>query len=60
VKEIQNCSNKKPGPVQSGDNYINKNRVRSFENILLKNHMPRKTQIYMTASRHSGDSGVFK
>jgi hypothetical protein len=35
VKEIINCSNKRPGPLQKGDNY--KNGVGSFKN-LLQNH----------------------
>jgi hypothetical protein len=38
VKEIVNCSNKGPDPLQRGDNYKNvKNRVESYKN-LLQNH----------------------
>jgi hypothetical protein len=39
VKGIQVCSNKGPGPLQSGDNYKKcKNVMWSFKNLLLQNH----------------------
>ena len=49
VKEIINCSNKGPGPLQRGDNYKNaKNGEWSFKN-LLQNHLTRVGHIYMKA-----------
>jgi hypothetical protein len=44
---------KGPGPLQRGDNHKNeKNRVGSFQNIIVKNYEARKAEFYMKAFRH--------
>jgi hypothetical protein len=54
---ILNCSNKGPGPLQSGDNC--KNGVGSFKNLCLQNQQARISHISMEAFRYNIDSELF-
>jgi hypothetical protein len=50
VKRIQVCSNKGPGPLQTGDNNRNVRKGwGSFKNLILKNYEAREAEFYLKA-----------
>jgi hypothetical protein len=56
-----NCSNKGTGPLQRGDNHKNeKNRVGSFKNPLLQNHLANFNQTWHKSSLGVGDLRLFE
>jgi hypothetical protein len=59
-KEIQNCSNKGPDPLQRGDNHNNAKMGVVVEKFLLENHRARIAQICMKALWHCANSSLYK
>jgi hypothetical protein len=60
VKDILNCSNKGPGPLQRGDNHKNaKIWLGQLKIFFFLNHWARRAHIYMKAFWFNVDSELF-
>jgi hypothetical protein len=60
INGIQNDTNKRPGPLQGGDNHKNAKMGSGHLKNLLKNHSAKRAQIYMKAFWHNVDLSLCK